>query len=788
MPLLWISLCFLIGLYLGAVWPWMGWPVLGLLSAVSALLLPRLVGPTRSPAALAWAVQVEPRLQVAPLVLLASLTFGAWRVGLAQRVAPDSPAALLNDRGAFRLRGVVIEPPDRREESTLVRLRLEAAVPLDEDGRPGAPVAVRGLVLAFMPAQAPWRYGDRLELDGRPETPPDASENADFSYREILARQGIASLIRYPRARRVEQGADSPLLGAVYGLREQAYRRLYRLFPAPEAPLLAGILLGIDSGLPPDLAMAFQDTGTAHIIAISGFNIAILAALFSLVFTALLRPFLSRWWALALTVLAVAGYTLLAGAGASVVRAAIMGCLGLLAAQIGRSSAGPAGFNTLTFTAAVMCLFNPLLPWDASFQLSFAATLGLMLYAAHLQAGFTRLAARWLPLPLARRLAGPVGEYILFTLAAQVTTLPVILYHFRRLSLSALLVNPLVLPAQPLVMILGGLAVLTGLIYEPLGHLLGWLALPLTTYTIRVIEAFAALPGGAVTLPRLSPAAAGLLFAAVTLPAFAAEISGKISTWARRVVTPVTILVVSGLLAAFLARAALAAPDGRLRLTIFEGGGHPILLVQAPDGSRMLVNSGASANRLSADLDRRFSPLDRRVDALVIADCAPQALESLSSLVERFPIHSVWWACEPGESRTAQNGLDAVTAAKIESRDLEPGARLLLGEEVTVEVLETGEETSALRVEWQNFRALFTGGPPPAGLGESTVGLGLLVIAPESLRASDPDAWEQLGAQAVVVIPPHGPGASLPNRWLRLLPWDWARVTTDGERMWVELK
>ena len=88
--------------------------------------------------------------------------------------------------------------------------------------------------------------------------------------------------------------------------------------------------------------------------------------------------------------------------------------------------------------------------WDVGFQLSFAATLGLILYAGPLQDGFQRLMSRWLGPSLAQRLAGIVGAYFLFTLAAQITTLPIMAYHFRQVSLLALVANPLVLPPQPL--------------------------------------------------------------------------------------------------------------------------------------------------------------------------------------------------------------------------------------------------------------------------------------------------------------------------------------------------
>lgn len=124
------------------------------------------------------------------------------------------------------------------------------------------------------------------------------------------------------------------------------------------------------------------------------------------------------------------------------------------------------------------------------------ANLGLVLYADLLMAGIARLAERWLPADSAQKLARPTGEYLLFTLVALLTTLPIIVYHFQRLSLSALIANPLIQPAQPAVMLLGGLAVVLGMIYQPLGQTAATLAWPFTAYTIRVVEAMAQVPDG----------------------------------------------------------------------------------------------------------------------------------------------------------------------------------------------------------------------------------------------------------------------------------------------------
>jgi competence protein ComEC len=96
--------------------------------------------------------------------------------------------------------------------------------------------------------------------------------------------------------------------------------------------------------------------------------------------------------------------------------------------------------------------------------------------------------------------ARPVGEYVLFTLAAQLVTLPVMAYHYRVISLVSLAANPLILPAQPPLMILGGLAVLLGLVYYPLGQLAGYFALPFVTYTIHLVGLFARIPMGELSL------------------------------------------------------------------------------------------------------------------------------------------------------------------------------------------------------------------------------------------------------------------------------------------------
>ena len=359
----------------------------------------------------------------------------------------------------------------------------------------------------------------------------------------------------------------NPFSRAMYALKDKSLNNIYRLFPdSPNRSSLAGILLGVDTGLTDKLQQAFKDTGTAHIIAISGFNISIIAGLFVTFFSKFLGP---RRGAL-LAVIGIGFYTLLVGADAAVVRAALMGSLALLAKQVGRRQFA---LNTLLAVALLMCLWNPLYIWDVGFQLSFFATLGLILYADPFSQFANRIITRYFPASAAEKSAELFSEFVLLTLAAQVTTIPIMAYQFQRISLVSFIANPFILPPQPAVMILGGLAVLLSFIWFPLGQIAAWVAWPFVVYTIRMVELFDRVPHGTIFLGKLSIwfviAIYGVLFS-VTFGA------PRISAWFQSVKRDqIKVPVGTGLIVLVLAlllvwRAALAVPD-RLLAYHFSG-------------------------------------------------------------------------------------------------------------------------------------------------------------------------------------------------------------------------
>ncbi len=131
-----------------------------------------------------------------------------------------------------------------------------------------------GMLLARVSNNQVFHYGDIVRLRGKVKTPP---ENEDFSYRDYLAAQHIHSYMSSAEVTVLPGNGGNPILKAVYGFKEKSLENIYQLFPDPESSLLAGILLGVDTGLTDQLQQAFKNTGTAHIIAISGFNMSIIA-------------------------------------------------------------------------------------------------------------------------------------------------------------------------------------------------------------------------------------------------------------------------------------------------------------------------------------------------------------------------------------------------------------------------------------------------------------------------------------------------------------------------------
>jgi len=770
LPFFWLALDFLGGIVLAeqANLPLTLWLALTGIALLGVLLIFFLRGKR-------WQVFL-------PLAFL----LGATRLALVMTPPVPGDLAYYNDtsRKAW-VTGVIDAPLDVRETYVLVKLRVTAL----DFGAGDQPV--HGTLLLRVNIAEDLRYGSVIRARGLIKTPPESEE---FSYREYLARQDIHSIMNVYQATLLPFNEANPLAALLFRAKKGLLQRTYRLFPDPEASLMAGILLGEDRGMTVALTEAFKNTGTSHIIAISGFNIAIIAGIFLTLFSRLFGKRIGG----VLSILAIVGYTILVGADPSVVRAAIMGTLSILAAQAGRRNFA---LNTLLGVAFIMACVNPLILGDVGFQLSFAATLGLVLYAQSMQDGLSAFLRRFLSLEIVEKLTGPLSDYVLLTLAAQITTVPVMVYHFKRLSFVSLLVNPLILPVQPPIMILGGLAALASRIYFPLGQALAYITLPFPAYTIRMVELFSKIPNGVVTLDfgEFSTLAVVIYYALL----LGLALAGNATRAALRpVFRPTMIFSALIVLTALTWRGALTVPDGNLRLTFFDVGSGNAILLQTPSGGEILINGGPSLPRLSDAIGRRISPFNRHLNALIVGSTQENDVAALTGMLDRMPPKLVLWSGNPQASYSSAQ-LDALLNGRgISIQRAEVGAQLDLGKGAVMRVLAVSPRGAIWLVEWGMFRAVL-----PLGVdfdafkslnnGRELGPVNALLLAESGYAPANPPEWlTNLAPQVYLLSVASADINGLPDPALmkllegqNILRTDrngWISISTDGKQMWLE--
>lgn len=786
-PLLWVSLGFLSGIGLaGNVFlPVSVW----LFIAVIALLLGILwyfIARTNN-------LDLLARDVTSVTVFLFVFFLGAARYQAAVPVLDASDLAWFNDREYDTLiTGWVTAPPDRRDNYSSLRVRATGI-----DTGDGDDLEVDGLLLARVDPNEEYEYGNIVRLRGRLKTP---AEDEDFSYRDYLARQSVYSTMSSAEAT-IIPGRDGNLFeSSLYALKEYAFQTTYTLFPDPEASLLAGILLGLDNGLPDDLHQDFMDTGTSHILAISGFNITIIAALFLSIFG---RAFGSRRGA----VFAGFGtlfFILLVAADAAVVRAAVMGVVALFARHFGRRQDG---LVTLFGISALMSLYNPYYLQDVGFQLCFAASLGLILYGEPLLGFAARLLSKFkLQAGTVEKVSQPISDFILLTLAAQITTLPIMSFHFNRLSLVSFIANPFILPAQPAVMILGGLADSLGMIFLPLGQLAALLAWPFVAYTTRMVELFAGLPGATVSVDfpfwgviAWYAALLGPTLGREPLKEFFHTLKTRIPTipiWA--VLTALTLLVV------IIWRAVFSIPDGKLHITFLNTGTSDAILIQTPSGDNILVNGGESLSQLSSQIGQRLPLFNRTLNWLIVASTQENQVAALPRLMERYPPGRALWAGNVEASHPARALNAWLISHQVRVTRAEKDQTLDLGDGATLTVVAVDARGAILLVEYGSLRVLL-----PVGMSfdsrnelaadDSLPALTGLLLADSGLAQLNSAGWiDFLDPQLVILSISADNFSGLPDQETldslgerTLLRTDingWIELSSDGHSIWVDVE
>jgi competence protein ComEC len=527
-----------------------------------------------------------------------------------------------NDQGMVEIKGMVNTDPEVRDKSTHLRLSAEE-IKLDKEWQ-----EVSGTALLFVPRYPTYEYGDVLLVTGKLETP---SQLDDFDYKDYLAHQEIYSTMLYPEIEILAKGEGFKPLEWVYSVRNHISQTLAQVLPEPQASLAQGIVLGIRGNIPSSLKTDFSLSGTAHLLAISGLHLGILAGILLGIGIWLFgrRHYIYIWLALSTIWL----YALITGMHAPVIRGTIMASLFLTAELLGRQRSA---VTALTLAAAVMVGISPQILWDASFQMSFLAMAGLIFVFPPLQAlGRKAVNATLGENGRAVSMANIITDSFSVTLGAIIAVWPVIAYYFGIISFASPLATFLALPALPGIIITGALTGGLGFIALPAAQAIGWLAWLFLSYLLLIVNGFAALPISSIEVGSVSTILMWVYYPTLAvalwfnsnrqkLANLMPQPSARLKSGVSKAFNPASRLpkkwVIPPLLvvAVLVSFTAVTMPDDNLHITFLDVGQGDAILIQRGN-QQVLVDGGPSPQAISLELSQKMPFWDRTIDLFVLS-------------------------------------------------------------------------------------------------------------------------------------------------------------------------
>lgn len=582
--------------------------------------------------ALLFAIYRRTKAATGPLLLLFFM-LGAGRLEVELRLPPPPhhidrlPEALIEQ--PLMLEGIVVSPTDpmawdmrgvERGEGDRVRILLDLQR-LWPEGQEVAAIGRAYLTLlrpAFIPA-----YGDRIRGLFKLRRPRGYLNPGGFDYPLYLRSQGVRLEGWAAKEGAIERrgaGEGSRLLGWAYGLRGRLMHDVNRRLPPEQAALLVAVTLGERSGIPRRITEAFAESGTYHILAISGLNVSLLAGALFFLLKAVRVPL--RTSAL-LSMGLITFYAALAGGSASVVRAAVMADVYLLGLVLDREADS---FNTLALSALGLLLWQPLFLFDVGFQLTFVATGAILVAVDRLPLASLSVPWRWAVTPA------------VWSVAAFLVTAPILASTFHRISPIGILAN---LPIVPLSGLLTGLGMLFAVLATVIPHSLGWF-ITLIGWMIDLLVGlagwFARLPLASVQL--FSPDAAMTVCYYLALGAWTIATGQRWLRWLACSATLALVILVS-------ARMLPIFQNGQLRMTVLDVGQGDAIVLELPGKRTILIDGGGL-------FDDRFDIGEQVVvpfllsrwighlDLVILSHPHPDHLNGLQAVLRHLTVGQVW--------------------------------------------------------------------------------------------------------------------------------------------------
>lgn len=407
-------------------------------------------------------------------IFLVCFSVGTLRMNFADKAPDDFFETRLGSRENFS--GLVTSEPEASEKS--IRFIADVDNFFAKDAKTK--------ILIFDSADSKINYGDKIEFFGRLEKAKNflTDSGREFDYVSYLRSSGVFYIVRYPEISVVSQGEGSSIKEKLFSFKKSFSENLFYSVSSPESVFLGGLLLGEKSAFDPEMEKAFIRTGTIHMVALSGYNVTLVA---DWIMKALL--FLSFPIRVGAGVFAIFLFVIMTGGSATAIRAGVMASLSLIAKVFGRIyDAGKALF----LAVLIMVFWNPfLLAFDVSFQLSVLATFAIIFLPERAEKYFL-----WVPKRFGLR------DIASSSFAVYLFVLPFLLYKMGSFSISALPANFSVLPFIPVTMIAGFMTGFSGFISETLSLFLGAITSSLLRYELAIINFLSNIPFSFFSIPK----------------------------------------------------------------------------------------------------------------------------------------------------------------------------------------------------------------------------------------------------------------------------------------------